>query len=581
MENINQDQLRKANAISDGQQFFISIWCELLNMDTIDSYRVRTMNANLILTELEHAIHDRIVDDISLNNILFICREAEKLIGSDKICTDYYKNESKYVLNLLKNIQSNKKDEELLLLEYKIKVLKKLLNDNYLSLILENLKKAIDENNLNNINLLSRSLTTELIQIGYSIEYLYFLKIQFLAKEENKDFNSKWIEFVKSINGSKTKYNVHFKFNCNKILQGYENLFDIKIFSSYQNKKPLEVENQFISQPGMFYGLIENIESLDHYSAIINSTKKIEIIQNLMRYEFRKTEFDISPYFLVENITSKEFQSRNSYQRPIGFISSGRKKRFDDYLKFFKDIKLDEYSIERISNSFKYFRMSLDSDDIEVRFVLCWVALEFLLKTGTHSNIISRILYYLPKIHSLQFFKKLLIDFSSNLNRMNVPAIILEEFFKKKYGLVDIESIYNVLLDKDKVKQLSEKLVNNHLKFRLNELSEIFNNQDNLNRRFLQHYDNIVWNIQRIYRIRNKIVHSAATGFNIRQVEGNLTYYFSTLFNNIIYTAANSSTNLSIESILNEYDSKSDYVFSLIKSGDFNFETLISTNIDL
>lgn len=574
---ISQTQFSNANAKTPGQQYIIALWCELFNMDTIDSYRVRIMNANSILEELDQTISDRVNDDISLNNILFICREAERILSLDKICAKYYPDKLSYLIYILKETQKTKKDDDLLNLTFKIKTLSKLLTYNYLQLLTDEIKIALVANDLDSIQHFTKSLASELINKGFSFEYLYFLKDIFLAEDTTKTFEVRWDNFINSILSAKNNYNIYFKFSGNKTITKFSNVFDINISTEYIKSSVNDIEIDFTDQPGKYYGLIKNVTSYDATSAVSTAIKSIDMLRNLSRYEFRKTDFSVSPNFLVLNTKTDVFELRSSFLRPVGFIQHGSKSRFETYIESMNQClsstNLDNYSKERIINSFKYFRMSIDAEESEIRFILCWIALEFLLKTGTHSSIISRILYYLPKVISYQFFKKIIIDFSANISRMNIPDSITTKYFSKNaIDQFEIKSIYEFLLDNSKVASLKSEIQSELLKIRIDELSNMLSNPESLKQRFHRHTEDLEWNIQRIYRVRNKLVHSAETQINIRQLESNLTYYFTTLFNNIIYSASHTTQPTTIENILNEYDAKTDFLTKQILLGNKSYK---------
>jgi len=408
---------------------------------------------------------------------------------------------------------------------------------------------------------------------------LYFLKKVFLNDQHNKSFNDRWSEFVDLVLADKNIYDIHFKFSGKNTLSQYNTIFDISISENFYKNSTTPMEDDFIDQPWEYFGTIRNLKSYDSKSAISDAIKKIDMLRNISRYEFRKADFSISQYFLVVDVRSNISEYISSYLRPVGFVQNGTKWRFENYItnvnNSLSTSNLDDYSKERISNSFKYFRMSLDAEESEIRFILCWIALEFLLKTGSHSSIISRILYFLPKVISSQYFKKILVDFSANISRLNIPASITNTYFNKdEHNQFEIKSIYEFLKDSTKVNAFISNIQNELLKIRINELANQFSSNEQLSQRFHRHIEDLEWNIQRIYRVRNKLVHSAESKINIRQLESHLTYYFTTLFNNIIYIASNTSQQTTIENILNGIDAKNDFLINQIKSGNTTYELL-------
>ena len=81
MEHISQYSLKQANINESSEQLFVQLWCEQFNPDTIDSYRVRVMNAPAIINELDGVINDYIQElTLRLTNINFVAKEAERIL---------------------------------------------------------------------------------------------------------------------------------------------------------------------------------------------------------------------------------------------------------------------------------------------------------------------------------------------------------------------------------------------------------------------------------------------------------------------------------------------------------------------
>lgn len=182
MDNITQNSFQLANIVEKSEKLFIQLWCELFNSDTIDTYRVRVMNAPAIITELEEVIDD-CINDITphLTNVVFVAKEAERILTRDFICQKHYKSETDFVINYIKSLWDKPKKDVLIHYFSKVKLLKEKLEEEYFDLIINDLENAIfNSKNLEHIHIITKALATQLIQKGYSFNYLYNRKSFFL-----------------------------------------------------------------------------------------------------------------------------------------------------------------------------------------------------------------------------------------------------------------------------------------------------------------------------------------------------------------------------------------------------------------
>lgn len=82
---IADSTFKAAGITSDAEKLFVSLWAELFHPYTIDTYRVRVMNASTILTELRGVIFDRQEEEIAATNLQFVSQEANRIITNDFI----------------------------------------------------------------------------------------------------------------------------------------------------------------------------------------------------------------------------------------------------------------------------------------------------------------------------------------------------------------------------------------------------------------------------------------------------------------------------------------------------------------
>lgn len=583
MDNISQNSFQLANIIEKPEKLFIHLWCELFNPDTIDSYRVRVMNAPAIITELEEVIDD-CVKEITphLTNVTFVAKEAERVLSRDFICQKHFKKETDFTINFIKSLWDKPKKDELVQLFSKIKLLKEKLDSNYFDLLLTELEDAIFvSKNFINVQLITKSLATQLIQKGYSFNYLYNRKSFFLDNTRGLSFKEKFNFFISDIRKPNREFRVIFKFSSVSSILNYKEIFSIKISDNFIPVSTTDEEMKFDQQPGEIYGEII-VTAPDPYSAVYSTLKSISLLQNIVRYEYRSNEFKISPQFLVYDDVNNNVYLNLTIQRPLGFVSVGKDYRFQKLLENFDALrddqlsKIDEDSVGRIINSFHYYRLSLDAAEPETRFLLNWVAFEYLIKINMNKGLIEKVVSYIPKLFVTQYLNKLLRDFASNIFRLRCDRKMLSSIGIKTNSTnkFDLSIIFEALRDSSKTPIIISSNNAPLFEVRVNELVELLKDAKSIESKLKEHLDDVQWNLQRIYRVRNKIVHSASTNLNLTQLDGNLSYYYTTLLNNVIYNSINTTTETSLDSIYLRFESLYEYLMSQIKNNNINIELI-------
>lgn len=585
MDYISQHSFQSANIIEKSEKLFIQLWAELFNPDTIDSYRVRVMNASAIITELEEVIMDSVNEVVPhLTNVIFVAKEAERILKSDIICQKHYKTETDFALNYIKSLWDKPKKDDLTIHFSKIKLLKEKLSSEYFNLLLKELEEAIFvSKNLTDIQVITKALATQLIQKGYSFSYLYNRKSLFLDNTRGLSFREKFNFFKTDIQKPNRSFRIVFKFSATGSIINFEEIFSIKILDIFNPDASSDEELEFSDQAGEIYGEL-NIDAPDPYSAVYNSLKSISLIQNIVRYEYRSKEFKVSPQFLVYDDTNSKVYLNPSIQRPLGFVSAGKDHRFEKYLESFDILldaskrKIDKDSVDRIINSFHYFRLSLDSAEPETRFLLNWIAFEYLVKINMNKGLIEKVVSYIPKLFVTQYLNKLLRDFASNIFRLRCDrrGIRAAGIVINTNNQIDIPTLFNLLRDNSKLAPIIAANNTPLFEIRVNELAVILKDSSSIQSKLQEHLEDVQWNLQRIYRVRNKIVHSASTNLNLTQLDGNLTYYYTTLLNNIIYNSINSTSETSLDSVYLKFESIYEYLLSQIKNN--NIDSNLITN---
>lgn len=133
------------------------------------------------------------------------------------------------------------------------------------------------------------------------------------------------------------------------------------------------------------------------------------------------------------------------------------------------------------------------------------------MRTGQYSDIISHIKLVLPEVMCTRYIYRIVRNFTEDCKRCDVSfssSLSIDILSQNKKELV--EKMIDAFRDNLKFQTIQQACnCNSLLLYRCNDIYNLLNSTDEIVKR-LEHYtQKIRWHIQRLYRIRNEITHSA------------------------------------------------------------------------
>lgn len=167
--------------------------------------------------------------------------------------------------------------------------------------------------------------------------------------------------------------------------------------------------------------------------------------------------------------------------------------------------------MNKLSAAFSYTNLSRSSFFQETKYISLWIAIESVMRTGLYTDIISHIKCVLPEILSIRYMYRLVRNFSEDCIRCGYRydealGINMESADKKRL-VTELISIFRNPIQYEDFHAHCE--INQLLYYRCTQIQELLNDTQKIIVK-LEHYTiKIRWHIQRLYRIRNEITHSA------------------------------------------------------------------------
>lgn len=512
-------------------RFFIEIYQELLNSNTLASYQPRLMNLLSYIDEIIDLIKFYNQDERAKHYIIKSLSEFIHYLKDDKSANEIYhdeismlENEFKYI-NVLNDINIKKiriimgyflSDDK------KTKYWDSICNNLLESVCSEEFNKEHIRRNLDKINSSCKFFISYLLNQGMSTRYLFNRSDMFtqISNYGSRNWKEQMSNIIKKLSIKEYTHRVYFILSTDKKLtHDNYNINNLNIYNHNdfikENKQIIkrnERFTKFLKQKkgkGFHYVVEFKIKSSNYDNAQLKAKNRLDVLLDAINVLYKIEILDNS-LVITENQGKQHFNT-------IQNISLERGSRFlydheMDLISIFNRLNRD--SIEIIENSLRYYRLARESKSIEQKILNTWISIEslYVRNRNNKENIISNIIQNVPMIYNsfsiirrVRYAKELLKS-----NKISIPDEI-KNHLDIKNNMFDKTTTDEQVLKIITHKELFLSLVNNingseHLKYRLGSIME-FIHHDKIMSKFKESEESIHNQLYRIYFMRNKISH--------------------------------------------------------------------------
>ena len=404
---------------------------------------------------------------------------------------------------------------------------------------------ATDQGGFNEIYTATTNLLSTLIDREMSIESLYKIYSEVLVPrqpKENYKFERKFDLMVKLLTQPERKYhialaleNVTAPENIPSQIGGVT--FSVSPPFEITGIKTEQTTGKYLTQsPRRLFASIV-ITAQDSRTAGSKAVNLVNDIFSLVRFEYERAKVTMPNYFAFVQ-TDKENCVPRTFSLPAVVPNPSASMDGDGLSSFIKSVNelvlcgnLQAEGQDRVQSAFRLYRTGLDSSILENKLVNWWTATEYLVRgnNGQEGGIgksVEMMLYpvlcnaYIAK--HLHAFRNALLEMGVTLtDPANGESIALKGMSTiKLYQLMKSKALQQVILD----------TVKNHV-FAEQQLTLFFSDLDDpkhLHSRNHEHEQRLRGQLQRLWRARCDIVHSADRTVSAVLLCANLEYYLKT-----------------------------------------------------
>lgn len=521
--------------------FFAQVLSELTDYHSWDNYRAYTLDTASRVEDLSNVSRRVDAEEVNKRYLQMVKDEASWSLSSDLIAKEVLKEDLDIYLKFLKDNNAS-----LLDLEYRSDQIQENLLKNYQqcaeNLILKTCKqdgKKFTTRKL--LKQLTSCYCSFLLRKGYSQEYIsQKLNEHFFTKDQKRYSDKQLKNFFKHFDSEDKSYRVFVKLQ-NKYCEFLEEYFGFNIVKLRELPACCRREPFFKRSPKKKVIDFGKTEALDPYKA----GERVQILlQALKAFTWLEPiQFNLKwdKSMFVQRVgsteVSKALKNQPSLKMRKQDILGGAERKYSIMVsKVFSDRCLVEGSRLKLIRSVDTFSQALDAKEADTQLVSMWASIEALMSDKKGSKVQHYDKYLLAAICDDYIFrnfeaayKDLYIIYKDELNRV---------LKKNKTTRRDwVKSFYEVLLlDKHDTLRLElySLTKNNPLAtYRIKELREKFSDPKSAQANYIAHHKRVFWQLYRIYRLRNDIVHTAMGSAYTDNLILNLDTYYRAIIKSI------------------------------------------------
>jgi hypothetical protein len=558
---------------------------ELLFDYSLDTYKPSAMNTSLLCIEALNTIIDIEKGVIDKNNLEHISSELVLNLRRDSVVKSLVSTEIDQTIKILSNkdvkIASKKIVLELLYSEINLKKYKS-ENEKLLSSALKNNKGK------NEIRGLIRSYITTLKNYGYSNKYLMDKSLGFFYYDTDVEIvsNQDIDEYIAIFSSEDKEYFSIIKASklFSEISDSCKNLDILVDANDEKYRRPLSESGMVLKKSNQVYVIVENIKAKDEFSARERSEERIELISTLLTLYHHKEHPQWDDECLVVEKESGNYSKVGSPINPMHRCIDLKPEKASKKLNaMINSFSLKGTSFRKFSRSSELHSLALNSESKENQIINLWIALESLIPESSDKSKISNLTDCIMPFLNIAYLDRVFKRFIADIHNWRRGA--LNRHLKGISG-----STFQVKLSKllvlDEYKDKKDALLNEFgdfvlLRNRAFYLGTLLKNGKSMTKMLNAHDERVRLQIRRIYRTRNKIVHTGVTPSYTDILIENLHDYLDVIMSTLVNIASDGIQINTLEQGFKYVEFQYQSYFERLKESksDLFSEEEISTNL--
>lgn len=535
------------------QGYFTSCWFNMVHEHSLDSHRVRIMNPQNALRELIK-IHELGKPD----ERKAVRAETLEILKGDPILkvAPFVIPTSRLVSLLSGKAIETEKDEGpvLSMIRYSVHELQHFIGQQYVKASLASLKNVLVDGTSSSdpepmrfaaIRQTTCNLLSTLLDQGSSLESLFAFYGQILIPRVQREayFFARRLAIVSAaITSDEREFMVVFaldnvssprEFPPDIAGINFSQVAQISVLAADPSKKAGQVRQYLTENRSRLFASLF-VKSQDPRAAGAFAVQRLSEVLNLVRFEYERARVTMPDTFAsqTEGSPARIFPLPMVVPNPnTGMDGAG----LAEFVKSVEELvtvgRFNGEGKDRISSAFRLYRTGLDSAVHENKLLNWWTALEFLVRgNGAGGSIGTSVENLVTPVLCVGYLSKHLIAYRNSL--VDLDAVINDPITNTELALKNLApgALYELFKRADIQPLILNAAVNYpFLHQHMSEFLSKLQDPKQLASLNSSHEQRLRWQLQRLWRARCDIVHSADRKVNLTLLCANLEYYLKTI----------------------------------------------------
>ncbi len=496
--------------LNEGFIFCIQRLDELLFDYTIDSYKPRALNPPSLCYELMNVIDEVENGSIDRSNLKYIIEELREAISRDKVSKELVNSNVEHFLGYSEETSLSK-------FKLRISVLERSFDRyRYIAVIQKKLIEAVHVNAKDDINSILMNYITTLINWGVSKNYIYSRMNKFFFNKDRKIESVEELDaFLTILKPKRHGYDVFFHVSKNiSLLSDSFGFFGIEMIDELEDELKVFFEkNNFLPKQNDVLLRIKSIRHADPYVARDVAEKRLETIRNTSQLFFHhsRMRWKKSAWVMQQCCDKEIVMAKNPINPMVKSYNYKSNEVAKNTNKIFRNIALNKESFNKFNRILELHSNCLQNLTPENQIVNLWTILETVVPSSRRKSKVQSICNSIIPILMIRYHRKLILNLCNDLNRWNKEKItnIITELSLEDNNFIHSFAIFISSPEyEEKRKELYAELGDYPLlRNRIHKLSSTLGSCTKLLKHLENHKKNIEWQIRRVYRTRNMVVH--------------------------------------------------------------------------
>lgn len=497
--------------------YFAQILEEMLFDFSLDTYKSSVMNTGLLCAEALQTLKQIEAGNIKVPNIRHVTAELCANFEKDPVAQSLVPLPFSAFVPSLKNPKTPLKELQNVLELLEVQLTPSRYRSRNEELLVA---EIVGRQSISEVRRLARSYMTTLVSMGFGQEHLrdktldffYFGKDRINGPEAVEDF---FALFPKD----RTEFTVIFRVDA-----VFEHVAKAFAPTGLEITKQLPPELDLSSFPSFsssgsqkLYAIVPKVSARDVHSARSNAEGLLKLCSTFLSLFHHKKDPSWLPECIVFESKEKKYRKIskpiNSMHKCADLLKTVASKRLQ---LFMSDFSLERDSFSKFVRSAQLHSMALTSDSSENQILNLWISLESLVPSETKSDDVSNIEHIVASLIpflNVGYVGRLLNNLVKDLLRWN--SVATRTALRPVPGMKFIDKVAKLLalsqFDAERA-ALEASFQDFHLlRDRFTHFQSILSSPASVLTALEAHRLRLEWQIRRIYRTRNIIVHSGET----------------------------------------------------------------------